>query len=81
LQFAYRTALGRNPRAEEQQVLANLYKRHLADYKQNEKAARDLLAVGQAPLNVPDGCDVAELAAWTSVARAVLNLHETITRN
>jgi hypothetical protein len=24
---------------------------------------------------------VADLAAWTAVARAVLNLHETITRN
>lgn len=24
---------------------------------------------------------VAELAAWTSVARVILNLHETITRN
>ena len=25
--------------------------------------------------------DPAELAAWTSVARVILNLHETITRN
>ena len=29
----------------------------------------------------PPGLDPAELAAWTSVARVVLNLHETITRN
>ena len=27
------------------------------------------------------GADVADLASWTSVARAVLNLHETVTRN
>ena len=30
---------------------------------------------------VPKDLDVAELAAWTSVARVILNLHETITRN
>jgi hypothetical protein len=29
---------------------------------------------------VPADADAAELAAWTSVARAILNLHETITR-
>jgi hypothetical protein len=30
---------------------------------------------------VPGGTDPIELAAWTSVARTILNLHETITRN
>ena len=30
---------------------------------------------------VPPDVDPAELAAWTSVARVLLNLHETITRN
>jgi hypothetical protein len=34
--------------------------------------------VGQAP--VAKDVDAAELASWTSVARAILNLHETITR-
>ena len=29
----------------------------------------------------PAGVDPAELAAWTSVARVLLNLHETITRS
>ncbi len=81
LQFAYRTALGRDPRPEEQQVLIDLHEQHLADYQQNETTARDLLAVGQSPLIIPDGSNVAELAAWTSLARAILNLHETITRN
>ena len=28
---------------------------------------------------MPDGLDAAELAAWTHVARVLLNLHETIT--
>jgi hypothetical protein len=30
---------------------------------------------------VPPRVDPAELAAWTSVARVLLNLHETNTRN
>jgi hypothetical protein len=30
---------------------------------------------------VPKDVDTAELAAWKSVARVVLNLHERITRN
>jgi hypothetical protein len=53
--------------------------RELTLYKQNAKAADALLAVGFAP--VPAGLDRAELAAWTSVARVLLNLHETITRS
>ena len=43
------------------------------------KAAESLLKVGLAPL--PPAADQAELAAWTSVARVILNLHETITRS
>jgi len=38
-----------------------------------------LIRTGIAP--VPGDIPPVELAAWTSVARAVLNLHETITRN
>ena len=34
---------------------------------------------GQSP--IPADIDPAELAAWTSVARVLLNLHETITRS
>ena len=40
--------------------------------------ADKLLQVGLAP--VPEDVDRVELAAWTSVCRVVLNLHETITR-
>ena len=37
-----------------------------------------MLAVGDAP--APKDLPEPELAAWTSVARVILNLHETITR-
>ena len=59
--------------------LATLLDQHLAHYRADRKAADDLMHVGERP--VPTGLDATELAAWTSVARVLLNLHETITRN
>jgi hypothetical protein len=47
------------------------------EYKQRPEDAAKLLKVGFAP--VPQG-DAVELAAWTTVCRVILNLHETITR-
>src|SRR5262249_6563968 len=76
--WAFACALSRQPRDEEVKVLADLYARHAREYAQDTEAARKLLATGDHPL--PADADVAELAAWTSVARAILNLHETITR-
>jgi hypothetical protein len=51
----------------------------LAAYRSDAKAAEELLNVGLAPR--PAKLDKAELAAWTHVARVLLNLHETITRS
>jgi hypothetical protein len=56
-----------------------LLRRHLEEYKANPAAAEQLLRTGQAA--VPSGVDKAELAAWTHLARVLLNLHETITRS
>jgi hypothetical protein len=79
LRYAWRTALGREPRAEEIAVLAELYAKHRAEYAADARAAEAIASAGEAPR--AKGVDVAELAAWTSVSRAILNLHETITRN
>jgi hypothetical protein len=78
INWAMRHALSRAATAEELRVLADLHERHRAYYAANVEEARKLIAVGEAP--VPPDIDPAELAAWTSVARAILNLHETITR-
>ena len=43
-----------------------------------EAAAKALISVGD--YATADGIAAAELAAWTSIARVILNLHETITR-
>jgi hypothetical protein len=78
LGFAFQCALARPPRPDEIRILADLYEKHRKQYASDEKAARALLEVGQSKL--PAGMPVAELAACTSVARVILNLHETITR-
>jgi hypothetical protein len=79
IQFTYRRALGRPASANEVKLLDALYQHHKKEYAADAKAAEALLKVGDKPM--PKEMDLAELAAWTSVARVVLNLHETITRN
>ena len=79
MRWAFRRALGRVPSDAEVQVLTGLLAKHRAEYTADPAAAQALLGVGQAPL--PEGIAAEELAAWTSVARAILNLHEVITRS
>jgi mono/diheme cytochrome c family protein len=78
LRFAYLRVLGRAPTAAEGGVLRGLLARHLGQYRAEAAAAEGLLKTGDAP--AAEGADKATLAAWTSVARVLLNLHETVTR-
>ncbi len=77
--WAWQQALQRNPTAEEVQIMKPLVEKHLAVYQKDTNAAALLLKTGIAP--IPTTLDAAELAAWTHVARVLLNLHETITRS
>jgi hypothetical protein len=79
VRYAFREALQRDPTPAEAKVLAELHAQHLAHYRQDPAAAQALLKTGDHP--VPADIPAPELAAWTSVTRAILNLHETITRN
>ncbi len=79
LRYAYRRALQRGPTSDEAELLHRLYRGHLSQYQADRAAAAALLKVGDAA--PPPGVEPAELAAWTSVARVILNLHETITRD
>ncbi|HJQ27460.1 MAG TPA: hypothetical protein VKA60_26480, partial [Blastocatellia bacterium] len=78
LRYAFRLATARWPSAQEASVLSDLLTRQLAVYRRDNKAALALLKVGESPLDPK--LDVAETAAWTVVASAILNLDETITR-
>ncbi|MCH2179268.1 MAG: PSD1 and planctomycete cytochrome C domain-containing protein [Mariniblastus sp.] len=75
----FRRALSRHPRSQERDVLIQLYQSHLAHYQSAPKQAELLIATGVS--EVPVDVSKAELAAWTSVARTVMNLHEFVTRN
>jgi len=79
LNFAFQTALSRNPDPQEVAILRRLFSQELARYDKDRAAARDLISVGDSPVEAD--LDPATLAAWTAVARAILNLHETITRS
>jgi hypothetical protein len=79
LRWAWRQVLGREADSSEAQRLGIVLEKQRAEYAADPKAAEALLSVGISPR--PDGSEVTELAAWTSVSRVLLNLNETITRN
>jgi hypothetical protein len=79
IEFAYRLATSRLPDETESAVLEKLLTAS-RDYYGNDSAKSDeLLSIGMSKI----GQDLprAELAAWTTVSRAILNMGETITRN
>lgn len=77
--LAFHYALSRDPSEEETTMLRDLYHAHLMEYTNDPEAANAILQVGIVP--APDGVDPVDLAAWISVTRVILNLHETITRS
>ena len=77
--WAWQQALQRDPDADELKTIRALFDERLSAYRTDGNAAASLLKTGFAP--VPVTVDKAELAAWTHVARVLLNLHETITRS
>ena len=78
VQFAFELATARIPGPVEQEVLLSLFRKERRVFRRDEEAARRLLAVGESPQN--SKLDPAELAAWTVVAGAILNLDETMTK-
>ncbi|HCC57030.1 MAG TPA: hypothetical protein DEQ47_07135, partial [Solibacterales bacterium] len=79
IDWIFRQSLNRPPDAQEERILADLYKANLQRFKAAPSDARKLVATGDAP--VAKSGDPAQLGALTMVTRAVLSLHEFITRN
>lgn len=79
VEWLFERVLSRAPHEEEKRLLAGLLERERERYRANPASADELLSVGQ--WSAPAGLDPVELAVWTSVARVLLNLHETITRS
>lgn len=78
IQSIFRIAFSRNANEREIDVLTELLVRHREHYVQNADAAKQLLSVGQG--DVGDDEAIIERAAWTSVCRAVINMHEFVQR-
>ena len=79
ISWAFMRALGRTPAPGEQQILTDLYRKSYEDFRANPQRAKSLLQVGETP--VAKDLMPNDLAAMTMVTRAIVNLHETITRN
>ncbi|HTM56558.1 MAG TPA: DUF1553 domain-containing protein [Pirellulales bacterium] len=77
--YAFRRALCRSPDADELQALAALLRTSEESFAAAPDDAERLLAIGLTP--IPADLNHAQLASWTMVARAILNLSETLTRN
>jgi len=77
--WAIERALDRQPTKEERRILEELYRSSLAEFRRAPADATSFVHTGEAP--VPEDLKAAEFAAMTTVARAILNLHEMITRN
>ncbi len=79
LDLAFRLTVCRHPRPAEAKLMMGVYTQQLARFRKDAESAHKLLSVGEAMHN--EHLDQAELAAWTSVCSAILNLDETITRS
>ena len=78
IRWAHRVATGRGPSDAVSGVLRDLYDEHRKRYHETPRAARAIGRAGRRRL--PKGVAPEELAAWTSVARVLLNLDEAIAR-
>ncbi|MGC4005672.1 MAG: DUF1553 domain-containing protein [Pirellulales bacterium] len=74
----YQLTLSRAPSALERSSLTEFLTKQRAAFAAGESDPAKYLKIGLRPPNAK--LDPVELAAWTSVCRVVLNLHETITR-
>ena len=79
LTWAWRQALARAPLDSELSALRRLLESQRTAFAKDPEAAAQFTQTGKAP--TPAGFDPVQWAAWTDVARALLNLHETITRS
>jgi hypothetical protein len=79
LALAWRLATARSPSDKEMAILHRVFDKQLQTYKDNPKAAAELLRVGESPRDMELAAP--ELAAYTIVASMILNLDEVVTKN
>ena len=86
IRHAFRLCLVRGPRPEELVRLKSFVEHQLSRLASGELDASSIVGhlTGQRPptslLSAPEEMDLKQLAAWTTVARVILNLDETVTK-
>ncbi|HEY8461774.1 MAG TPA: DUF1549 and DUF1553 domain-containing protein [Blastocatellia bacterium] len=81
LEFAFRSVLARRPARRESAELLGLLNRQRARFAAGELNPWNLATNDpDKPFALPKGVRMDDLAAWTAVARALLNLDEAITK-
>jgi hypothetical protein len=78
LGFAFRLATARTPTKVEFEVLREMLDGQRKIYQHDDDAAQAVMRIGASPIDKE--LDIRELAAWTMVASAILNLDETLTK-
>lgn len=79
IRWAFREATTRYPDNDELQILLDLHAKSVAHFKADGSQAAAYIQTGDSA--VPQNISRVELAAMSNVARAILNLHEVITRD
>jgi len=79
IRWIFLRATSREPNSAESRTLAGLYASALRRFRSNQAEAEKFVTIGESL--VPRGVPAPELAAMATVTRAVLSLHEMITRN
>jgi hypothetical protein len=81
LAHAFRLCVARTPTAQESAVLLGLLQEQTRRFVKGDRDPWELAAADpKKPPKLPEGVTPAQLAAWTAVARVLLNLDETITK-
>jgi hypothetical protein len=75
LASAFRLCLGRTPSERERAILVKLLHKQMESFKASPKDAEAVV-----PADLPKEIDATRFAAWTAIARALMNLDEFITR-
>jgi hypothetical protein len=77
--FGWKEATSRVPAKSEIMAIQELLNSQHEKYSQSEAAAKEYLSVGASARD--ESIPLADAAAWTQVARAILNAYETTSRN
>ncbi len=81
LTYAFRRCLSRTPTEAESRLLLGLLDRQTQRFQEAGRNPWEFAANDpEHPPTLPEGTTPAQLAAWTAVARVLLNLDETITK-